>query len=178
MDVLVVIDMQTAPFAQNNIFDQENIVERINILSEYIRSQGGRVVFVQHNGIDEEGLKPHTPGWCLLSTLIVNSETDYVIRKVGNDAFYKTDLSLLLKKHKAERLIIAGWATDLCVDTTVRSAVSREYNVIVAADYHTLSDRPHLGAKHVIEHHNWVWKNLLTVGNAIDVVSTKELCDK
>ena len=59
------------------------------------------------------------------------------------------------------RLLIAGWATDLCVDATVRSAAALGYEVVVIADCHTVSDRPHLGAERVIEHHHWVWANLL-----------------
>ena len=58
--------------------------------------------------------------------------------------------------------MIAGWATNSCVNSTVRSAISRDYNVVVASDAHTLSDRPHLAATAIIRHHNWVWSDLLT----------------
>ena len=57
---------------------------------------------------------------------------------------------------------MTGWATDLCVDATVRSAVSNHHQVVVVTDAHTLSDRPHLDARSVIRHHHWVWSNLIS----------------
>jgi len=67
---------------------------------------------------------------------------------------------------QASRVILVGWATDFCVDGTVRGAVSRGFNVVVASDCHTLDDRPHMRARDVIAHHNWVWKNLITQGSS------------
>ena len=97
-----------------------------------------------------------------------------VVRKTLNDAFAETDLQATLQRLAADRVVIAGWATDFCVDTTVRSAVSRRYNVVVASDGHTLADRPHLDAPSVIQHHNWVWSNLITT-TSIRVMSAGEL---
>jgi nicotinamidase-related amidase len=59
-----------------------------------------------------------------------------------------------------DRLLVAGWATDLCVDATVRSAAALGFEVIAVADGHTVSDRPHLSADRVIDHHDWVWADL------------------
>jgi len=62
----------------------------------------------------------------------------------------------------------------LCVDATVRSAVSSGYDVVAVADGHTLSDRPHLDASTIIRHHNWVWSNLIT-DRSIRLADTSEL---
>jgi hypothetical protein len=35
------------------------------------------------------------------------------------------------------------------------------FKVVAVADCHTVSDRPHLSADKVINHHHWVWANLL-----------------
>ena len=75
--------------------------------------------------------------------------------------FFGTSLESDLTQLGAERLLITGWATDLCVDATVRSAAARGFKVVVVADGHTVSDRPHLTAERVIEHHHWIWANLL-----------------
>jgi nicotinamidase-related amidase len=99
---------------------------------------------------------------------LLNGEPKYdlrgviVIRKTMNDPFVGTDLAARLKAIAPERIFIMGWATDLCVDATVRSAVSNHHNVVVVTDGHTLNDRPHLDAASVIRHHNWVWSNLIT----------------
>ena len=71
-------------------------------------------------------------------------------------------------------MLVCGWATDFCVDSTIRSAVSHDYNVVVVSDAHTLNDRPHLDAVSVIRHHNWVWSDLIT-NRSIKVATTAEL---
>lgn len=80
----------------------------------------------------------------------------------------------ILAKMAPDRVLVTGWATDFCVDATVRAAVSHNYNVLVVTDGHTLSDRPHLDARAIIAHHNWVWSNLITQ-SSIRLVSTNEL---
>lgn len=175
MDVLIIVDMQEAAFNKSDKFDAEGVIQRINQLSNHVRGQGGKVVFIQHDGCDAEGLQPHTPGWALLSKL-TKTVADKVIRKTTNDAFYRTGLDELLAELKPDRVVVAGWATDFCVDTTIRSAVNRDYSVVVAADGHTVSDRPHLSAAKVIEHHNWVWRNLIAPGTAVEVIAVTDLC--
>ena len=91
-----------------------------------------------------------------------------------NDPFAGTDLAARLKEIAPERIFITGWATDLCVDATVRSAVSNHYDVVVVTDGHTLNDRPHLDAASVIRHHNWVWSNLITQ-RSVRLARTDEL---
>ncbi|BBM04264.1 cysteine hydrolase family protein [Microbulbifer sp. GL-2] len=66
---------------------------------------------------------PGSPGWALLGSLL-KDDSDFIIRKTLNDAFSKTDLDLCLRNLGVERLIISGWATDFCVDSTIRSAVA------------------------------------------------------
>ena len=80
---------------------------------------------------------------------------DRIVRKTLNDAFFKTSLQSDLADLGANRLLVAGWATDLCVDATVRSAAALGFKVVAVADCHTVSDRPHLPAGRVIDHHHW-----------------------
>jgi len=102
---------------------------------------------------------------------------DLVVEKTLNDSFAGTSLRATLQQLAADRVVVAGWATDFCVDTTVRSAVSNGFHVVVAADAHTVADRPHLAAAEVIRHHNWVWKGLIT-DQSIRVVPTDQLIDE
>ena len=101
-----------------------------------------------------------TPGWQLLST-IKTEPGDRLVSKTLNDPFFKTSLQSDLAELRAERVLVAGWATDLGVDATVRSAAALGFKVVAVADCHTVSDRPHLSAEKVIDHHHWVWANLL-----------------
>ena len=104
-------------------------------------------------------------GLCVLIEVAAASDvhgTLHLVGVFGNDPFAGTDLQSRLKEIAPDRVLIAGWATDFCVDATVRSAVANHHNVVVVADGHTLSDRPHLDAISIIRHHNWVWSNLIT----------------
>ncbi len=136
------------------------VVERINRLAARVRQRGGCVLFVQHEGPPGDDFEPLAPGWSLLSA-IKREPGDRVVRKTLNDAFFGTTLKSDLAELGAERVFVSGWATDLCVDATVRSAAALGFEVVVVADGHTVSNRPHLTAAQVITHHHWVWRNLL-----------------
>jgi nicotinamidase-related amidase len=59
-----------------------------------------------------------------------------------------------LKKHKITRLVVAGLMTPMCIDTTVRSAVSHGYDVILIQDAHSTINTEILKAPQIIAHHN------------------------
>jgi nicotinamidase-related amidase len=86
-------------------------------------------------------------------------------------------LQEILQRIAPRRVLIAGWATDSCVDSTIRSAISSDYDVVVVADGHTVSDRPHMDAAAVIRHHHWVWSDLLT-NRSVRIVKTSQLIDE
>ena len=160
MDALLIVDMQHASVSGNDKHDIRAVVERINGLAARVRAWGGAVIFIQHDGDAGDGLAPFSAGWQVLDALGPES-TDRSVRKTLNDPFAGTTLAAVLGELAVDRVIVAGWATDFCVDATVRSAVSHGFAVAVAADCHTLNDRPHLTAPQVIAHHNWIWANLI-----------------
>ena len=161
MDVLLVVDMQEGLRRGEPKHDLLAVVERINRLARRVRRAGGTVVFVQHAGPAGDDFEPLTPGWHLLGT-IKREPGDRLVSKALNDPFFSTSLQSELAKLGVDRLLVAGWATDLCVDATVRSAAALGFNVIAVADCHTVSDRPHLAADRVIDHHHWIWTNLIS----------------
>ena len=59
---------------------------------------------------------------------------DLRVDKVRFDAFQWTSLELLLRGLSASRLVICGVVTNLCVETTVRSAFMRDYPVTLIED--------------------------------------------
>jgi hypothetical protein len=61
-------------------------------------------------------------------------------------------------------------ARALGMDTTVRAAASRDYEIVVVEDGHTTADRPHMDSVSVIRHHNWVWKNLILPRRQVTVL--------
>ncbi|WFU17784.1 cysteine hydrolase family protein [Bradyrhizobium sp. CB3481] len=173
MDALIVVDMQVGLLNGEPKHDLRGVIARINRLAANVRTRSGAVIFIQHCGGKSDDFEPETPGWALLPELH-REPADIVIRKTLNDPFVETDLSARLQALDPSRLLIAGWATDFCVDATVRSAVSNRYDVVVVTDAHTLNDRPHLDAASVIRHHHWVWRNLITP-RSVTLARTDEL---
>jgi nicotinamidase-related amidase len=171
MDAMTVVDMQIGLLDGSPKHDLHGVINRINRLAALLRARGGKVIWIRHCGRDE--FARGKPGWAFLPELD-RQQTDLVVEKTLNDAFAGTDLQATLMQIDPARLLIAGWATDFCVDATVRSAVSNNHNVVVVSDGHTLADRPHLDAKTVIRHHNWVWSNLIT-NRTIRIASAAEL---
>lgn len=173
MDALLVVDMQTGLLKGAPKRDLAGVLERINRLSQAVRGRGGRVIFIQHCGPKGDDFEPGTAGWALLPEL-QRDPADLTVRKSLNDPFAGTDLAARLNDIKPDRVLVTGWATDLCVDATVRSTVSNHHDVVVVSDAHTLSDRPHLDAARVIAHHHWVWSELITQ-RSIRFATTDEL---
>lgn len=172
-DALVVVDMQVGLLDGAPKHDLAGVIQRINVLAAMVRRHGGQVVWIRHCGTAGDGFERGSEGWAFLPEL-VQATGDLVVEKTLNDSFAGTTLHDTLQRRAPDRLLIAGWATDFCVDATVRSAVSRDHAVVVVSDGHTLSDRPHLDAPIVIRHHNWVWSGLLT-NRSIRLATASEL---
>jgi nicotinamidase-related amidase len=59
---------------------------------------------------------------------------DLLVDKVRFDAFQWTSLEPLLRGLDVRELVVCGVVTNLCVETTVRSAFMRDFPVTVLAD--------------------------------------------
>jgi nicotinamidase-related amidase len=161
MDALIIVDMQVGLLNGGPKHDLAGVIDRINSLSAAVRRCGGKVVWIRHTGPVGGDFAPNGPGWAFLPDLDRRPD-DLLVEKTLNDPFAGTNLRATLQGISADRILVVGWATDQCVDSTVRSAISNGYDVVAVSDGHTLSDRPHLAAPEVIVHHNWVWGDLIT----------------
>ncbi len=175
MKALLIIDMQAGLFAgPSPRYDAQGVIRRINDIARAVRAAGGIVIFIQHE--DQGGLVPETEGWQILPDL-ERMDSDLTLRKQACDSFYETNLPGLLDQHHARELIITGCATDFCVDTTVRAAASRDYEVVVVEDGHTTRDRQHLDAQTIIRHHNYMWAGLILPRNQVKVMPASRVID-
>jgi nicotinamidase-related amidase len=172
VDAVIVMDMQVGLLDGPPKHHLPAVVGRINALTA-ARRRSGAVIWIRHCGRPGDGFARGAPGWAFLPELD-RRPGDLVVEKTLNDAFAGSALHETLTRLAPDRLLICGWATDFCVDSTIRSAVSRDYDVIVVGDAHTLNDRPHLDAPSVIRHHNWVWGDLIT-NRSIKIATTAEL---
>lgn len=172
---LLIIDMQQGSFTDSAPkFDAAGLVKRLNTLSQLIRSKGGRVIFIQHDGPPGDVHHPDALGWRLLPNLEVDGR-DSIVRKKSCDSFLGTALDGFLRQHSIDSLVITGSATDYCVDTTVRSALGRGYRTTVPSDGHTCSDRPHLSAAKIIEHHNRIWADFIAPNGSAQICNCADV---
>ncbi|MGQ8337582.1 cysteine hydrolase family protein [Sunxiuqinia sp. A32] len=178
MKALLIIDMQKGSFIPKTPrYDAVNVIDRINQLSSYFRENNYPVIFIQHDGSRFDCYVPGTEEWEIIPSLI-REGGDYVVSKTANDAFYRSKLDAVLKKLEVSRLVITGCATDFCVDSTVRSALNHDYYTTVISDAHTTADRPHLNADKIIEHYNWIWKEMIPTEGIIEVKSYNSFVHK
>ena len=157
------IDVQKGLFCTEPVpFEAEEVVARINAVTAKARRAGAPVIFIQHDGEPGgEDVVPFTEGWKLHPKLEI-CPGEPVIRKATGDAFYGSTLEAELRSRGIMTLLLTGYATDFCVDATLRSAASKDFGIIVVADAHTTSDNPVLKAEVVRQHHNWAWANAIT----------------
>lgn len=59
---------------------------------------------------------------------------DVIVYKTRFSGFYETDLDATLKKMGIKHLIVTGCTTSICVDSTVRDAMFRDYLCVSLAD--------------------------------------------
>lgn len=153
-EAVVVIDMQNDYCHHEGVFaragltidDLSTLVGRINTLVGSARSAGIPVIWVRMEWADDSdvgilaqrspflrhaGLRAGTWGSELVSELDVRSE-DLVVVKPRFSAFYRTQLADALAG--TTRITVAGVRTDFCVESTVRDAFFRDFEVVVACD--------------------------------------------
>ena len=98
------------------------------------RSRRLPVIFTQHNSRQAVSpLKLSLPGGAFIDGF-VPSPHELVIRKDVNSAFVGTSLELELRRRGIQRLVVAGFFTNFCVETTVRMAGNMGYDTYLVHD--------------------------------------------
>lgn len=174
---LLVIDMQKGSFTtETPRYDTKGVIKRINTLARLFRELDYPIFYIQHDGTGSGEFEKNTLEWENLDELDVQS-IDIRIDKYANDVFYKSELHSKLTSLGIKELFITGCATDFCVESTVQSALTKDYLITVVEDGHTTGERPELSAKQVIGHYNWVWKNMLPTQGEIKVQKSERIVE-
>jgi len=152
---LLIIDVQNGLFTIEDfpIHKEEVLIQNLLVLIKKARKAKVPIFYIQHNDPKGKTLENGTENWKIRLEIIPRTE-DIIVQKHNSDSFLNTSLDEELDKRKVTRLVIAGLATDMCIDTTVRSAVSHGYNVILIQDAHSTMDSEVLKASQIIAHHN------------------------
>ena len=171
---LLIIDVQRGLFdPPPRPFEADAVVDRINTLSARARAAGVPVIFIQH---DKPGspLAADSEGWQLERRLVV-AAGDLLVRKQTPDSFLRTDLQQQLAQRGITQLVICGYASEFCVDTTTRRAAALGYPVTLVADAHTTADKGHASGAQIRAHENATLPAISSFGPAITARPTAEI---
>lgn len=172
---LIIVDMQKGLFTpETPRYNAERVISHINALAEIFREKNYPVIYIQHNGTATNEYIPNTLEWEIIDELKVYN-SDIIIEKYANDAFYNSKLNDKLVELNVNELYVTGCATDFCVEAIIQSAIAKDYNITVVSDGHTTGDRPHLNAEKIIEHYNWIWQNMIPTRGGIKVCRYQEI---
>jgi len=160
---LLIIDVQRGLFDESPPpLERDAVVARIDALAERARAAGSAVVFVQHERA-EGRLAFGSDSWQLVADLKVEA-SDHKVRKTTPDSFLRTDLAAVLEGLEVSQLVICGYASEYCIDTTTRRALGLGYPVQLVADAHTTHDKDHASAAQIRAHHNATLPDLTSFG--------------
>lgn len=152
-DAIIVIDVQQAFFSPApGPVHAGSVIDRINRLTQRARDRGVAVIFVQHEH-KEEGPQFGSVEWQLDPRLRADPQ-DTRVRKTTPDSFHATNLEQWLRSRDISHVVLCGYATEFCIDTTARRAASLGFGVTIVEDAHTTEDKAHLEADKIIKHHN------------------------
>ena len=141
---LVVVDMQVdfvSPKGNLSVPEARKTIPVIRRLIERARKGKVPIIFTQdwHRADDPEfTIWPShavggTHGAKVISQLKPLPE-DYFFRKRTYDAFFGTDLDILLRQKEIRNLVITGTVANICVLHTAGSARLRGYEIVVPQD--------------------------------------------
>jgi len=171
---VLVIDVQSALIdPEPRPFDVKNVLSKINTVTNWARNAKYPVIYVQHEK-NESAVEYDSKGWQLQSNLSV-IEGDIFIRKTTPDSFLRTNLEDVLEKNQVKHLIVTGYASEFCVDTTVRRAASLGYSVELVSDAHTTHCKEHASGEQIRLHHNCTLPEVTSFGVKISATKTGAL---
>jgi len=149
-----VLDNSTSP-ARQPLVDkaQTEMVLRLQKVLSRARANGTPVFFVQHNELPGDPLAANSAGWHIRKELTPKAG-EPIVQKASCDAFHDTDLHEQLQAANIDHLVVGGNATQFCIDTTCRRAVSLGYDVLLLADCHMTGDAGDLRFDQIVAHHN------------------------
>lgn len=139
-DALVIVDVQRAFIAGPEAVPGHVDLQRaVGLLLENARAAGVPVIFLQNDGPKGAVDEPETDGWQLFFPAKAG---EVVVRKRNDDGFDGTDLEDQLRARKIETIAICGMLSEMCLAATARTAMAKDFTVILANDAHATYDVP------------------------------------
>ena len=133
---LVVIDVQNEYFTgMLPVTHPAGHLDNILKVMDAAQAKGIPVVVVQHTftQADKPFFRRGSPQWELHPAVQARPH-DLLIEKRLPGSFTGTELEAWLRQQKVDTLVIAGYMTHMCCDTTARQAVHRGFQVEFLSD--------------------------------------------
>lgn len=166
---VLVIDVQCGLFDEYpRPYEADDVVQRINNVTRLARDAEIPVIIIQ--GETAGFLEYGSERWKLQPELTVD-DSDLKVRKATSNCMLSTDLAEKLNSIGATNLVICGYASEFCIDSTTRGAAQLGYTIQLVSDAHTTHDKKHLSAKQIREHHNIT----LSMGPTIAAVQSADI---
>jgi nicotinamidase-related amidase len=124
-----VLEHWGGPTGRRNNPDAEAHMARL--LSAW-RDKGLPVIFTQHDSREAASPLKHSLPTGAMIEGFEPRDGEIVIQKDVNSAFIGTDLELRLRERGCHRLVVAGFFTNFCVETSVRMAGNLGYDTYLA----------------------------------------------
>jgi len=165
---LLVIDVQMFGFDKANlVYESDQLISKIGILTTQARAAKVPVIYVQHSEPEE---LVGTALWEIHPAIAPDTD-ELIIQKQHPDSFQDTNLQRELEAIGVKKLTIAGLQTEYCIDTTCRRAYSLGYKVTLVKDAHSTWNTDSLTAEQIIAHHNNVLSSWFVELKAADEIT-------
>jgi nicotinamidase-related amidase len=135
-EALLIVDMQAGMLAE--VPGADTLTARVAGLATRARAAGRPVFVIQHEAAD---LVPGEPEW-RLAEAVVPRDDDVLLAKRNADSFIGTGLDERLRELGVSRVMVTGLATEFCIDSTCRAALSRGYDLTLVEDGHSTPAPP------------------------------------
>jgi len=134
---LLLIDVQREYFTRESplwIPDGPSVLERLQGLLGNARESGTAIVHVQHH--EDAASEVFAAGTPMVETMeeVAPAGDEPLVVKHLPGAFDGTNLDALLEGAGARTVVVAGFMTHLCCDTTAREAQARGFDVVFLTD--------------------------------------------
>ena len=137
---MVVVDVQRGWVeGAHAVHGADDLLDRLSAGLAAARAAGALVVHLQDVGDADSSVAPGTAGRQLALAPLPD---EHVIRKTVDDGFAETDLERRLRAAGVESVVIGGLQSEMCVASTVRAALARQFSVILPRDAHATHDIP------------------------------------
>lgn len=137
IDMQRAIDLPGAPVRGNPRLDENGLA-----LLAFWRAHGLPIIHVRHDSVEAASrFRPGHEGNALRPGFEPRAGEGLVVKSV-NSAFIGTDLDLRLRRLGAKRVVAFGWATDMCVSTTIRTGANMGWEMVMVHDACDCCDLP------------------------------------